>query len=264
MRSWWYTLRREMRVSARLLLLSVLAMAWIAYLMASNYPSFHERIAAASHHGPRIVRRIIEGRAAPEGFLAFTFFHPVAFVLFATWPVTRASQAIAGAIDRGNMGWRMALPLSRSAYFWAQVIWMLAGSALLSAALVAGLAYGCWRYDVAVAGWPRYGLAAVGETFRYAAVGALTLWASAAASRAALPAMLGAGLVIGSAILENVGGPLELLAGYQWLSLFHYAQARPILETGLLPTHDVLVLGAVMIVGLLGAWATFLWRDLNI
>jgi hypothetical protein len=65
-------------------------------------------------------------------------------------------------------------------------------------------------------------------------------------------------------LLENVGGAFPLFNSYRWLSLYHYFDYRGLITGAALHRADAAVLGACLVVGLVGAAVTFARRDLNV
>lgn len=258
---------RDLRVSARLLVLSVLCLVLLGYLMAWGYPAFVERMTAMGKHVPRFMRKAMEARAGGvsfETYVGFAFFHPVTIAIMAIWPITRAVRAVAGDLERGALGWMLAYPVGRVPFLLARAAVMLAGVAVLQAALVLALrGWGAW-FHVALAPWPNYAWAAANGFLLFGAVGALVLWTSAASTRAATPAFVGAGLVLVSLVLEYTNGMVELLEAWRWLSLFHYYDAQSILKGVAISFRDAAVLGGLLVAGIAGAAITFARRDLPV
>lgn len=258
---------RELQVAWRLLLLSVIGLVLIAYLMAWGYPMFQERMALMGKHVPKIMRKAIEARGGGlsfEGYVGFAFFHPVTLALMSLWPITRGVRAVAGDLERGALGWMLAYPVGRVPFLLARATVLLAGVAALQAVLIVSLRAWGGYHQVALAGWTPYLNAGLGGFLLYGAIGSLVLWASAASTRAAPPAFFGAGLVLGSLILEHTGGMWEVLEQWRWLSLFHYYDAPAILKGAALTPTDLAVLGGLLALGLVGATVTFARRDLPI
>ena len=267
MRGAWLVAGRELRISWRLLVLSAIGLALVAYLMAWGFPMFLERMALVGKHAPKFMRRAIEARTGGvsfEGYVGFAFFHPVTLALMALWPITRGVRAVAGDLERGALGWMLAYPVGRVPFLLARAGVMLAGVALLNVVLIGALRFFGAYHQVALAGWTPYLHAGLGGFLLYGAIGALVLWASAAATRAAPPAFFGAGLVLGSLILEHTGGMWEVLEQWRWLSLFHYYDAPAILKGTPPSALDLAVLGGLLLLGVAGAVATFARRDLPI
>jgi ABC-2 type transport system permease protein len=258
---------RDLRVSARLLVLSMLCLLLLGYLMAWGYPAFLEKMAVMGKHVPRFMRRAMEAKAGGvsfETYVGFAFFHPVTIAIMGIWPITRAVRAVAGDLERGALGWMLAYPIGRVPFLLARAGVMVAGVAVLQATLLVALrAWGTW-FHVALAPWSHYALAALNGFLLYAAVGAMVLWASAASTRAATPAFFGAGLVLVSLVLEYTNGMVELLEAWRWLSLFHYYDAQSILKGAAISAHDAAVLGGLLVAGIAGAAITFARRDLPI
>lgn len=267
MKAAWLVAARDARVSARLLLLCCLGLIGVAYLLCWGYPEFKARITAMGAHAPRFVREALLARTGGmtfEGFAGFAFFHPVTLALMAIWPITRAVRAVAGDLERGALGWMLAYPVGRVPFLLARAAVLLVGVFTLQVVLLGALRGWAIWFQVGVAPASAYYWAALAGGLMYGAVGSLTLWASAASTRAAVPATLGAGLMIGSLVLERVGGQWPLLESWRWLSLFHYYQAPEILRGTPPAAGDLAVLAGLLVVGLLGATWTFARRDLPI
>jgi hypothetical protein len=93
---------------------------------------------------------------------------------------------------------------------------------------------------------------------------ARSLWASAVSTRAAVPGVTGVALVLGSVLLENVGGVYPLFERFRWLSLYHYFDFRGLLDGAAIAPRDALVLSCCLVIGLAGATWSFCRRDLSI
>jgi len=266
-RAAWLVAARDARVSARLLVLCCLGLVGVAYLLCWGYPEFKARIALMGAAAPRFVREVMLARTGGmsfEGFAGFAFFHPVTLALMAIWPITRAVRAVAGDMERGALGWMLAYPVGRVPFLLARAAVLLAGCAILQGVLLGALRGWATWFHVGVAPASSYLWAALAGGLMYGAIGALTLWASAASQRAAVPATLGAMLMMGSLVLERVGGSWPILESWRWLSLFHYYQAPEILRGTPPATSDLLVLAGLLVAGLVGATWTFARRDLPI
>lgn len=258
---------REARRSGRLWLLLSLGLAVLAYAMAQEFPDFRERMAAAGGRLPKFAKKLLQAKASEltfENFAAVAYIHPVSLALMSVWPISRASQAVAGEIERGALGWHLAYPVSRLAFLAGKGAVLLAGVAAMQLALALAFQLSLDAINLPHAGWWPYLRVAGFAGLLYGAVGMLTLWASAAASRAAVPNMVGATLVVGSVLLENVGGAFPLFKDYRWLSLYHYFDYRGLITGAAVNRHDLAVLAGCFVVGLVGAAVTFKRRDLNV
>jgi ABC-type transport system involved in multi-copper enzyme maturation permease subunit len=266
MRSFWLVAWRDLKMSARLLILLSIAVALVAYAMTAAFPEFRERMLAAGKHAPAFVRKLIASRSGlkVENFVGIAFIHPVVMGLMTAWAVSRASRAVAGEAERGALGWLLAYPVGRGAFLWARALVMLGGVAFMQLALFLAFRFSFGWLNIANAGWKPYAWAGLGGFCFYGAIGALALWASAAASRAAIPNMVGAGLAVAAMLLETVGNFYPIFEGWSWLSLLHYYKASDILTHGQWNLHDGLILAGVLLVGLVGATVTFVRRDLNV
>jgi ABC-type transport system involved in multi-copper enzyme maturation permease subunit len=257
----------EARASARLLLLLSLGIALVGYVVTSEYPDFRERMVSQGRHVPAFLRKLLEARAGGLNFetlAPIAYVHPVALALMASWPIARASRAVAGDLERGALGWHLSYPIGRGAFLWGKASVMLLGVALMQFVLFGAFRVSLWHFGLANAGpWP-YAHAGIVGALLYGAVGTLTLWVSAASGRAAVPGMVGAGLVLGSVLLENVGGVYPLFERFRWLSLYHYYPYSKLIGGAAMSGSDVGVLSAALVLGLLGATWSFCRRDLPI
>lgn len=263
----WRVAGRELWTSGRLLLLLCIAVALVAYLMGASFPAFKERMMAAGQHAPRFVKKLIESRAGGltvESFVAIAFIHPVVFAMMSAWPINRAARAVGGEIERGAMGWMLAYPIGRLRFLGARALVMLAGTALIPLALSAGFLVTFQILGIPNAGPRPYLWTALWSFLLYGAVGTLTLWVSAASSRASTPAFVGAGLVVGSFMLEFLGEAYEPLKPYRVLSLYHYFRYQSLMSGEAPYWPDAAVLGGLLVLGLVGALWTFRRRDLSI
>ncbi|MDB5097197.1 MAG: type transporter [Cyanobacteria bacterium RYN_339] len=265
--NWLRVAWRETLRSGRLWCLLSAGLAVLAYAMVQEYPAFRERMEAMGGHLPKLAKRILKAKAGEltfENFAAVAYIHPVSLALMSVWPISRASQAVAGEIERGALGWHLAYPVGRLAFLAGKVLVMAVGVVAMQLVLFLAFRLSLDAIGLPHAGaWPYVRVAAFGALL-YMAVGALTLWASAASSRAAIPNMVGAAIVVGSVLLENVGGAFPLFNNYRWLSLYHYFDYRGLITGAKLHGWDVQVLAACVVVGLVGAGWTFARRDLQI
>lgn len=258
---------RELRLSGRLLLLLTLGIVLVAYLMCSAFPAFQERMLAAGKRAPAFVRRMLEARTGGlkvESFLSLVYAHPVVLALLTTWPVTRATQAIAGEIERGALAWKLAYPIGRVNFVLAKALVLWLGVVLLSSALALGFYVSLDLLRIKHVGPAPYAWAALAGMLLYGAIGMLTLWASAFGRRAGPAAMTGAGLALGSYLLYYVADVWPTLKPYQWISLFRYADQAGLLTGDAPKWTDLAALAGVSVVGLVGAIVTFARRDLSI
>jgi hypothetical protein len=257
----------EARASARLLLLLSLGIMLVGYVVTSEYPDFRARMLSQGKHIPAFLRKLVEARAGGltfETLAPIAYVHPVALALMASWPIARASRAIAGDLERGALGWHLSYPIGRTAFLWGKASVLLVGVAVMQMALFGAFRLSLWYFGLVNAGpWP-YANAGLMGALLYGAVGTLTLWVSAASGRAAVPGMVGASIVLGSVLLENVGGLYPLFERFRWLSLYHYYNYSKLIGGTPLAALDVGVLSAVLVVGLVGATWSFARRDLPI
>lgn len=80
--------------------------------------------------------------SSPAIELAF-WNHPLLILTFVLWPISRASAAPAGEIEKGSLDLVLSRPISRSTYLTAQIVTMVIGLMVLGAALDLGNLIGC-------------------------------------------------------------------------------------------------------------------------
>lgn len=262
---------REAQASWRMLAWSLLGLCAVAYVVAWSFPEFRERLVQMGQGVPKWMRRLLEARSqlslrsvSFEAFVGLAYRHPVAMALFALWPITRASKAVAGDLERGALGWMLAYPVGRVPFLLARATVMLLGVVAMQLAMAAFVRGWAWHFHLPLAPWGPYLKAALGGSLLYGAIGSLSLWASAGAMRLATPAYVGAGLILGSLVFYNASEQLPLPPGTEWLSLFHYVNATKLLQGGHLGAFNLAVLLGLNLVGLAGACWRFARRDLPI
>jgi ABC-2 type transport system permease protein len=86
--------------------------------------------------------------ASPAGQLSILFVHIVTILICAAWALGRGSDSISGEIGRGTMDLLLSLPVWRVTVMIVPAVVAAIGSALLAAAVLAGLSLGlaCVRF----------------------------------------------------------------------------------------------------------------------
>jgi len=86
--------------------------------------------------------------ASPAGQLSILFAHIVTILVCAGWALGRGSDSISGEIGRGTMDLLLSLPVWRVSVMIVPAVVAAIGSAVLAAAVLAGLALGlaCIRF----------------------------------------------------------------------------------------------------------------------
>lgn len=193
-------------------------------------------------------------------YLAFTWLHPVFLGLGAAFVVSRASDGIAGEIERGGVYLTLSRPVPRWAYVLGKALEMFLGAGffvLLSwLGMVLGIAIaglGPLPLDgfflVALMAWPLFG-----------ALGAGALIISSVLSRGGLAGGLGTAWTLIAFVLDVI--PAVANSPIAWLNPWHHYFPQEIIATGRLPVGGVLILLAWCVVGTAVAVILFNRRDL--
>ncbi|MNL21579.1 ABC-2 family transporter protein [compost metagenome] len=259
--------RHEAASAWRLLAILALGLMLFGVLMAAVFPAMHDSMAAMLRMVPSFLQPMVRSRAGLdtfEGFAGIAFTHPVLLALFAAWAIASGSQAIAGEIEAGTLGWMLSYPIDRSAFVLSKALVLLAGAAVLSLAFIMGILGAAEALGIAHAGLKSYLLAGL-ETFSlYGAIGAITLCCSAMTSEKGKAVLVGTGILLGGFLLNYVAELWAPAKAVRFLSLFAYYDPKALLGGGAVaPAHLAVLLG-VMATAIAGAVLAFRRRDLSI
>lgn len=262
-----HVLRHDLRVSLRFLLTLSLGVFVFAVLMTAMYPSMKDSFDDMLKAIPSFMKPMVQARMGMntvEGFVTVAFVHPVMLALLASWPLSRGSEAIAGEIERGTLGWMLSYPIGRLPFLAAKAAVLLLGCAVLPLVFVGGV----WS-TLAVLEIPHMGLAvylqAAFMTFLlYGALGTLTLWCSAAFSERGPASLVGTAFLLVNFLWDYAAELWAPIKPYKFLSIFDYYDPKAVLYGNGLQPRELAVLGGLMLVTLVGAAMTFRRRDLSI
>jgi ABC-2 type transport system permease protein len=257
--------RHTWRAQRGRVLAIALALGLWGFLMPVVYATFGRQMETLLQSGivPEAFLRLLGADPfSLGGAVALGAVHPVALGLQLVYPVGFAAFAIAGERQRGTLEVLLSRPVSRRSVFATLLLALALIAVLTTAAQVAGTILGAAAYDVA--GRLDAGALAflwLNTVALLVALGAVSLAASAASDRVAMPAAIGLVLVIAGYVLEVLGTIWPDAAFLQPLSPFHYLRPLDILA-GREATTDVLVLLALAVAGAaFGLWR-FPRRDL--
>ena len=196
-----------------------------------------------------------------RGFLGFGYVHPFPLLILAVWAVRVSVGALAGEVGRGTMDLVASRPVSRTAQVAAAAWAVSAGLALIAAAGWAGTAVGLGNRPLeGVAASDLLPVAAM-SLLLFASWGAVALFVSATRRDAGAAISWCAGLLAGSYVLDYLARVWTAIAFLRPLSLFRYYEPQRVLREGI-GAGDVVVLSAVGLAALAGAFAVFARRDL--
>ena len=212
--------------------------------VALSYPAIGgietiQSVVGAFPPGLRTLLRIAPNLQAAFGvldYLAFSWFHPVFLGLGAAFVVSRATDALAGEIDRGSIYLLLSRPLPRWTLVAGKSVEMVLGAGCLALAGWAGQVLG-----VALAGaeplaggqplpLERFLLIAPLAWGLLAALGAGALVISSVTSRTALAGGLASAWTLAAFVLDVIPAVAE--SPLAWLNPWHYYFPQEVVATG--------------------------------
>lgn len=245
-----------------------LAMIFFSTVTMYFFPTFREQGELMMKLMPSFVRSMMGSRApfnSPEGFSSWEYTHPLAIGLCVAWGIAYGARAIAGGVDRGTLGLVLSAPVSRTSYFLACAISLLAGTAAVVAATNVGFAASFYLHSLAPrAGFWAFGLVALQGVLVFGAFGALSLMVSAGTSESGKATMVGVGLVAASVFITLFAGVIKPLKSVEWLSLFYYYHPYEALRGLPVPWWHYAAPAVVLLAAMIAGWLVFRGRDLPI
>ncbi len=260
----WATLRNK-RGS---LLAFALAAGFFHWLVAVSFPAIGGIATVQSTvqtfpPGLRTLLKLAPNLQAGFGvqdYLAFSWFHPLFLGLGSAFVVTRATDALAGAVETGSAYLLLSRPVAR----WSLVIGKL-GELLIGAGLIVLVAWcGLWvgavtTLDV-VLPFGRYLLVAGTAWLLFGALGAGALWISSRTGRTDLAGGFGSAWTLIAFILDVI--PQVANSPFGLLNPWHYYFPQAVVATGRVDLLGVAVLIGWVVLGGGGAIVSFGRRDL--
>ena len=200
---------------------------------------------------------------APANYLAFGYFHPIFLGLGSAFVVSKASDIVAGEIERGTLVFSLARPISRWVWLTTKSLEVVVSLAIVVAFAVLGTWLGLMLTpldtSIEIEIWPfvQIGLNAY---FLFLGLGGVALLISAFSQSAAQVA----GIATAFALLAFVADFLSALPILNWLAIlspFRYYDPQSLL-TAPLPLNSVAPLLIVTIANYLLALLIFQRRDI--
>ena len=245
-----------------------LGAAFFQALVAVGSPAIGGRGAAppvvqASPPGLRSLLKLAPNLQAGFGvvdYLAFTWFHPVFLGLGAAFVVSRASDGLAGEIERGGVYLTLSRPVPRGAFVAGKALEMFAGAGVFVLAGWLGMVAGVAMAGLGPLPLGGYLLAALVAWPLFGALGAGALVISAAMSRGGAAGGLGTAWTLIAFVLDVI--PAIATSAVAWLNPWHHYFPQEIVATGQAPWPGLLVLVAWCALGVAAAVVLFNRRDL--
>lgn len=257
------TLRRK-RWSLLWFALAVAAFHW---LVAVSFPAIGGMAAVTS-----VVRTFPDGlrtllKLAPnlqagfgvQDYLAFTWMHPLFIGLGAAFVVARATDALAGAIERGAIYLLLSRPLRRWSWVVGKALEMMAGAGVIALAGWLGLALGAQTLPYALP-LGNYLLAALMAWLLFGALGGGALLIASFFSRTSPAGGLAIAWTLISFVLDVI--PAVANSPLGWLNPWHAYFPQEIVATGRVDPVGVVVMVGWLVGGVVGAVWSFGRRDL--
>ncbi len=199
----------------------------------------------------------------PLTYLAFGYFHPVFLGLGSAFIVARASDAIAGDIERGTLLFLLARPLKRRTLLFAKALEAALSLSLVVAGAGLGTGFGLLLTDLRqpVAFWP-FVVIGLNALALFLALGGVALVLSALSNSAARVAGWATGFALMAFVADFLTG-LPIIGIVGILSPFRYYDPQAIVASGgALPWASLALLSGTGLLGLGVASYLFERRDI--
>jgi ABC-2 type transport system permease protein len=247
---------------AAAMLLGAFQVVTCAIISSVNVPAMLEQFLAFA---PPVVRAVIEQTmfgGSTAGILAFTWNHPVTHALATSIAIAFGASAVAGEIENGVIELMLAQPISRTQYLMSHLLFAIASMIAVAFAGLGGALIGQHLFGLEPFAWGRLLRLLANLVLLQMSFYSVTLLFSAFGREAGRVAMLAVMIAIVS-FLDNVIATLWNKAAFMKpYSLHTYYDPRAILVEGHLAGSSVIVLSVFIAIGLSGAFARFLTRDL--
>ncbi len=197
------------------------------------------------------------------GYLSLGFTHPLYIVLAGAAIVGFAARSLAGEMERGIIQIPLGRPVSRPEVYLSRLLGIGIICVLLAlagpAGMVAGLLYARPEGGFVYA---HLGAVALSGLALFWAVGALSLWGSAAASTAGRVVAWALSLLLLSYFIDYFAGVWTPLQAIAFLSLFDYYEPTEALVSGHADMTNLITLAVVGVTGAIAGLIVFVRRDL--
>lgn len=193
-------------------------------------------------------------------YLAFTWLHPVFLGLGAAFVVSRASDGLAGEIERGGVYLTLSRPVPRWAFVVGKALEMFMGAGFFVLLSWVGMVLGMAIAGLGPLPLGRFFLVALTAWPLFGALGAGALVISSVLSRGGLAGGLGTAWTLIAFVLDVI--PAVANSAVARLNPWHHYFPQEIVATGQLPVAGLIVMLAWCVGGTAAAVALFHRRDL--
>jgi ABC-type transport system involved in multi-copper enzyme maturation permease subunit len=247
-----------------------IATGLFTYIVAASYPAIGGAAAVEGVVGtfPPGLRRLL--RIAPNlqagfglvNYLALSFFHPVFLGFGAAFVVGRATDGLAGQIERGTVYHLLSRPVQRWTLVLGKMGELSLGAGLLALGGWLGTAIGVWTTALPQAvPLARYFVVAVMAWLLFAALGAGALLVSSLGNNTGRVVGLGSAWTLVSFVLDVLPAVADSPVG--GLNPWRHYDPQAIVATGTVPIVGVVVLLGWIVGGTALACAVWARRDLG-
>ncbi len=251
------------------LLAFVLGVAVFHYIVAASYPAIGGGAAVESvvRTFPPRLRRLL--KIAPNlqagfglrDYLALGFFHPVFLGLGSAFVVGRATDALAGEVERGSIYLLLSRPLPRWALVVGKAVDMIIGAGVIAIAGWLGMALAVWTTTLPeTVPLGRYAVVAGVAWALFAALGSGALIVSSWGNRTGRVVGIGTAWTLISFVLDVL--PFVADSPLAWLNPWHHYDPQAVVATGAVGIAGLIVLIGWIVIGTALSAAIFAHRDL--
>jgi|CXWL01.1.fsa_nt_gi ABC-2 type transport system permease protein len=264
-------LRKAARESLAITIVIAIGLCGIEVLFARIFPAFYEGLSDSILQLPFVRKMIAAGlgieaatELGPAAMMAVVWIHPVVLALVWTHAIWAGTRVPVSEIDRGTIDVLIALPVSRTSVFVAEAMVAMISGALIIGLGLLGNVIGGWSVDPEIMG-----------TFGQRLWVSLNLWAlylsvfgmSALASSVCDRRGRAVGAVVAAVFAAFVVGFLSVyspaLKSLLFLSVLNYYRPLFVLQGGIVPVRDILVLLAAGLISWIAAAVLFARRDIR-
>lgn len=264
-------LRKTIRESLPLCITVGLGICGIEILFAKILPTFYQEVTVNMLQLPFVRKMIAAGLGieaaadiGPAAMMAIVWVHPVVLALTWTLAIWAGTRVPVGEVDRGTIDVLLTMPVSRTGVFAAEALVAGIFGALVIGLALLGNVIGGWAVDPEIMGtivarlWVSLNLWAL-----FACVFGLSALASSLCERRGRAIGAVVALVIAAFVVGFLSAYSPAIKPILFLSILNYYRPLHVLQGGVVPVRDILVLLGVGAICWTTAAAVFARRDIR-
>ena len=206
---------------------------------------------------------LLGGLTPLDTWLLTLFTHPLVMTLCSVLVIATTSRSLAGEIDRGTVDLLLSCPVARWQPVAAVVMFLLVALTIMMALLWGSMHVGFRIGEIEPPSrLPAFGWVAVNLFVLFFAVSGVATMISASCAEQGKAIARALGFLVVSFLLHLIAAMWSLVEIVDWVSLFHYYEPQPTVQSGSPPVFDLTVLALVGTVGFVVAFAVFMRRDI--